>query len=149
MWAAPQALAACEQKQSVFAGLGNGFVPGSLTFTCCPLCLGADFYRHWKRWLVCSTEAHASDLQDMGNTRPESTVAWPLPRAAPHQAAGLAVGPSTERVPGDIHLLQPVPLTVAAGTPVLLGKFVYLGSQHPPGSDPALGHPAELKKNDC
>lgn len=95
----PRALVACEQKQSVFAGVGNVFAPGSLTFMCCLLCLGAEFHRCWNSQLVCSTAAYVPLTCRTQGTCPESAVTWPLPHAAPHHTAGLAVGPFAERVP--------------------------------------------------
>lgn len=50
----------------------------------------------------------------MRNMHPESTVTRLLLRAAPRQAAGLAVGLQ------DTCLLPPVPLAATAGTPALL-----------------------------
>lgn len=91
-----QALAACEQKLSVFAGLGNVFAPAHIHVLPTMLRSRVSQVLEPPAGLQHSS-THASDLQDTGNTRLESTVAWPLPCTAPQQAAGLAVGPAAER----------------------------------------------------
>lgn len=59
---------------------------------CCLLCLGVVSQVLQPPAGLQHSSIRTSDLQDMRNMHPESTVTRPLLCAAPRQAAGLAVG---------------------------------------------------------